>query len=336
MVTKIDKYNPAIDLLRILAILAVLLIHTSTKVLELTHFDFVGHPFSFFINQVTRFAVPVFFLISAFLLELNYPQKFNYFTYLKERFLRLFLPYLFWSLIYFYFIYPGGNNFPLSLLSGGASYQLYFIPSLFVFYLFFPLLHNCQQFFSKKSSLLFFGLLQIILLVNDYYFKPLPLPQPIGVFILNLDVFILGILASHHQDNILNFVKKFKYLFLFLILLLVSVITLDAGLNYQKTGNYLFFYSNWRPLAFIYTLLLSSFLYFKFSDLKLNPNLIKKLASYSFFVYFIHIIFIEIICQHFPKIYSFHTPTLFLLTAIPSYLLAFIASKIPRLSRLTG
>jgi probable poly-beta-1,6-N-acetyl-D-glucosamine export protein len=322
--------------LRILAILSVLLIHTSTKVLELTHFDFVGHPFSFFINQLTRFAVPVFFLISAFLLELTYPQNFKYITYIKQRFLRLFLPYLFWSLIYFYIIYPGGNNFPLALLSGGASYQLYFIPSLFVFYLFFPLLHNCQNFFNNKSSLLFFGFLQICLLANDYYLKPLPIPQPIGVFILNFDVFILGIIASHHQDNILNFVKKYKYPFLSTIILLVLAITFDAGWHYQKTGNYLFFYSNWRPLAFIYTLFLSSFLYFKFSSLKINPILIKKLASYSFFVYFIHIIFIEIICQHLPKNFSYHTPTLFLLTAIPSYLLAFATSKIPNLNKLTG
>jgi probable poly-beta-1,6-N-acetyl-D-glucosamine export protein len=334
--TKVDTYNPAIDLLRILAIISVLLIHTSTKVLELTKYDFVGHPFSFFINEATRFAVPVFFLISAFLLELNYPQKFKYSVYFKQRISRLFLPYLFWSLIYFFFIYPGGNNFFLSFLSGGASYQLYFIPSLFIFYLFFPILHNLQKFFSNKFSLIFFGLLQLGLLTNDYYFKPMPLPQPIGVFILNLDVFILGILACHYQNNILNFVKKYKYLLISSNFILAFAITFDAAWRYQQTNNYLFFYSNWRPLAFIYTLSISSLLFYYFSKTKINHDIIKKLSSYSFFVYFIHIIFIEIVCQNFPKFFSSHTPVLFLLVAIPSYLLAFIASKIPHLSRLTG
>lgn len=336
METKVDKYNPSIDLLRILAIVSVLLIHTSTKVLDLVKYDFIGHPFSFFIDQVTRFAVPVFFLISAFLLELNYPQNFKYSSYIKQRFSRLFLPYLFWSVIYFFIVYPGENNFPLNLLLGNSSYQLYFIPSLFIFYLFFPFLHNSQKFLTNKFSILVLGLLQLGLLVNDYYFKPLVLPQPIGVFILNFDIFILGIIASHHQNDILNFVKKYKYLFLSFTIILAFAITFDAGWQYQHTKNYLFFYSNWRPLAFIYTLSTSSLLFYYFSKLKINNDLIKKLSSYSFFVYFIHIIFIEIVCQNFPKFFSIHTPILFLFAATPSYLLAYIVSKIPYLSRLTG
>lgn len=336
METKTDKYNPAIDLLRILAIISVLLIHTSTKVLELSRLDFSNHYFSFFIDQATRFAVPIFFLISAFLLELTYPRDFKYLTYIKQRFFRLFLPYLFWSLIYFYVIYPGSNNFPLALLSGGASYQLYFIPSLFIFYLFFPLMHNCLKYFKNKYILLILAILQLLLLGNDYYLKPLPLPQPIGVFILNFDIFVLGIIASHYQKNILDFVKQYKFILTLLTIILAFAITFDAAWQYQHTNNYLFFYSNWRPLAFIYTLSISSLLFYQFSKLKISHDLIKKLSSYSFFVYFIHIIFIEIICQKLPSIFSSNTPILFLLVFIPSYLSAYLASKIPHLSRLTG
>jgi surface polysaccharide O-acyltransferase-like enzyme len=131
---KESKYNPVIDLIRTIAILAVILIHSTTKILGFFQNDLLHHPLTLFLNQSSRFAVPLFFLISAFVLELNYPQNFNYLFYLKKRFSRLFLPYFFWSLIYYYFVYTyHSQNFVSALFLGTASYQLYFITALFIF-----------------------------------------------------------------------------------------------------------------------------------------------------------------------------------------------------------
>lgn len=332
-----DKYNPAIDLLRIISIFSVLLIHTTTKILDYFKYDLVNQTFVLFLNQASRFAVPLFFLISAFVLELNFPQNFKYFSYLKKRFSRLFLPYFLWSVLYYFIVYPlQSKNFFTALVLGDSSYQLYFIPSLFIFYLIFPIIHQNINFFIKKSTLIIFVLLQITLLSIDYYYHALPFPYPVSVFLLNFDVFVLGVIACRFQNSILNFVKKYQLLFITISLLLAIFITWEGRSLYLQTQNYLSFYSQWRPSVFIYSLILSSILFFLLKKIKLNVSLIKKIASYSFFVYFIHVIFIEIFWSLLPHSLLSHSIILFLIVLIPSYLLAFLASKIKFLSRLTS
>jgi len=334
---KEENYNSAIDLLRILSILSVILIHTTTKILEYTKYDLVNHSLTLSLNQFPRFAVPLFFLISAFVLELNYPQKFNYFSYLKKRFSRLFLPYLFWSVVYYFVIYPiQSKSFIANLFLGDASYQLYFIPALFIFYIIFPLFHNYLKFIINKFSLLILGLIQIILLSYDYYIHPLPFPHPVSVFLLNFNVFILGILASHYQKNILTFVQKYRWHFLFISILLSLFIFFEGKTFYLKTNNYLSFYSQWRPSIYIYTLLIGPLFYYIFSNIRLKINLIKKIASYSFLVYFIHVIFIELIWKILPKTVLINPLVPFVFVSILSYLTALIVSKIPYLSKITG
>lgn len=79
------QYVKAIDALRVVSILAVVLIHTTTRTIETTHNNLTDFPFTLFLNQIARFAVPLFILISGFVLELNYQNHANYFAYLKKR-----------------------------------------------------------------------------------------------------------------------------------------------------------------------------------------------------------------------------------------------------------
>jgi len=151
-------YNPIIDILRTISIFAVILVHTTTRTLEASSFALLKIPWTLFLNQIARFAVPLFFMIPGFVLELNYHLHENYLTYLKKRFSRIFIPYLFWSLIYYLFVYYKGRdpNFISALLRGDASYQLYFIPALLIFYLLFPLIHNFCTYILNKWLLIIF------------------------------------------------------------------------------------------------------------------------------------------------------------------------------------
>lgn len=316
---------------------SVVMIHVTTRILEAANYDLVHQSLTLFFNQATRFAVPIFFLISSFLLELNYPLKFDYLTYFKKRFLRLFIPYLFWSLIYHFFVYTIHNqNFFLDLLSGNASYQLYFIPTLLLFYLIFPYLHQHYAFFIKKSTLIILTISQLILLSIDYYYHPLPLPYPLSVFVLNFEFFLLGLIVYRQKDLILSFVKKFRYLFLSLSLLLAFFVTWEGRNLYLKTNNYLSFYSQWRPSVFFYSLSISAFLFYFFQRVKTNLSLIKILARNSFFVFFVHIIVLELSWKFIPHSLLNFAPFYFLIVATISYLLAIIVSKIPILNRLTN
>ena len=339
-------YNPAIDLLRIIAILAVILIHTTTRTLELSSYHLDQVPLSLFLNQISRFAVPLFFLISGFVLELNYPFHATYFTYLKKRFNRILIPYILWSTIYYFFVYTSHKgDFFEALMKGDASHQLYFIPTLLIFYLLFPLIHRYYHLFARRWVVAILGLFQLIFLYQDYYVHPLSFFNPINIALLNYYVFFLGIIASHHQELIMAFIKKWAYVLVIASTAMGGFIFFEGRNLYFKTHNYLSFYSQWRPSVFFYTVFLTSTLSYFLSRVKLSPN-IKKLSNLSFFVFFIHIIVLEVIWHtigislfqhdHHTIQQPWYDPLYFILVATSSFSLAYIAHKIPRLSKLTG
>jgi surface polysaccharide O-acyltransferase-like enzyme len=342
-------YNPVVDILRIISILAVVVIHTTTRTLETSSFALAKIPWSIFLNQIARFAVPLFFMISGFVLELNYHLHESYLTYLKKRFSRIIIPYVFWSAIYYYFVYNTnhGASFLDSLLKGDASYQLYFIPALLIFYLIFPLIHNFCDFLLNKWILIIFGLIQLALLFYDYNIHPLQLYPPIGTALFNFYAFFLGIVLARNQDRFKNFINKWKFLLLLATLIFALIVFFEGFNGYLKTHNYLTFYSSWRPSVLIYTLFLSGFLYWVF-DRKLKfINVIKKLSHLSFFVFFIHVIILETIWSlvglkllqvtNGKIIYNiWFDPLYFLTVTAISFGIAFMVHKIPYLNKLTG
>jgi len=256
-------YHPEIDFIRIICTFSVIMIHITTKILAVSGNDLFGHPFTLFLNQLSSFAVPIFFMISAFGLKLNYSANLKFFPYLKQRLSKILLPYLFWSFIYYYFVYPhNSQSFFRVLLLGGASYQLYFIPTLFIFYLLFPLIYRYFKFISRPLPLIILFIIQFIFLSIDYYYRPLSFAYPIKVFILNFIFFILGMLAGEYQSEIYNFVKAHQKKIIFLSLIFALYITFESAFRYFKTQNYLSFYSQWRPGILLYSISLSSLLYY--------------------------------------------------------------------------
>jgi surface polysaccharide O-acyltransferase-like enzyme len=341
-VDKKNRYIPAIDAMRAIAILAVIAIHTTTKTLAASN-DIPGFTFTFFINQATRFAVPLFFMISGFVLELNYSFNQNYFIYFKKRLSKIFLPYLFWSLIYFYLVYPHPltSFWPLKdvLLYGTASYQLYFIPALLVFYAFFPLFNLCYRFLANKWVMLALGIVQLYLLYQTYYIRPLPVPYPFAIALLNYYPFLLGMVASHHQD-FLQRIIRWKIAIGILSAVLAVAVFIQGRTLYLKTHNYLYFYTQWRPSVLIYTIAIAALLYILFNKLNLNIKIIQTFSKLSFFVFFIHIIILEQFWNFIGKKIVggeiFFNLLFFLAIVGISYLVAYLAHKIPLLSKITG
>lgn len=342
-------YNPVIDILRTISIFAVILVHTTTRTLEVTSYSLLKTPWTLFLNQIARFAVPLFFMISGFVLELNYHLHENYLTYLKKRFSRIFIPYLFWSIIYYFFVYYKNRNpnFLNSLLRGDASYQLYFIPSLLIFYLLFPLIHKYFKIIGNKWVMIALGLIELILLFYDYNIKPLPLFYPLSIALLNYFVFIFGIALARNQERFLSFIRKWKLILLFGTATFGFFIFYEGLTGYLTTHNYLDFYSSWRPSVLIYTIFFAGSMYWIF-DRKLKfISIIKAFSRLSFFVFFTHIIVLEALWYGFLKNAFevshktiaqtlWYDPLYFLLVTIISFAVAFIVHKIPYLSKLTG
>ncbi|HSW48489.1 MAG TPA: acyltransferase, partial [Candidatus Saccharimonadales bacterium] len=297
---KQTKYDPAIDLIRIISILAVIMIHTSTRTLEASHFQLTKTPWTLFLNQISRFAVPVFFMLSGFVLELNFQFHLNYLNYLKKRITRIFVPFVFWSGIYYFIVYrQHTEGFFQSVVSGDASYQLYFIPSLLIFYFFFPLINKYYSLIFSKLIIIPLGILEIYLLYFDYSVKPLNIYSPIKIVLLNYFIFILGVFCGRHKTKIILEINKWRYLLLSLTFLVGGFVFYEGFDGYMKTKNYLTFYSQWRVSVLIYSILISGVLYNLFQRNLPKRNFIKKLSSLTFFIFFIHVIVLELIWSFF-------------------------------------
>lgn len=137
-----------LDFTRVLAMLAVIMIHvTSGFVYADSRFTLWGVNPAFFLNQLSRFAVPLFLLLSGLSLELG-KQDVSPGAFYKRRLWKIGIPYLIWSLLYFFYNWYTGqsiwtlNNVISALLKGSAASHLYFIVALFQLYALYPLLQK--------------------------------------------------------------------------------------------------------------------------------------------------------------------------------------------------
>ena len=337
----------SIDCMRGVAILAVLLIHVTTRTLEASKFDLTDFSLTLFLNQITRFAVPLFFIISGFVLELSFKEE-SYWSFIKRRFSKIFIPYIFWSAFYYLVIYNNNHDNSLKvILTGNASYQLYFIPALLVFYCTFPFIHKLYKYISNRVFLIAFSLFEVGLLYINYYVKAFDLGDSINVMILGYFFFVIGIIAARNKDKIDIFVKKTRTILTTLMLFGGIYIFWEGRNGYLMTHNYLTYYSQWRPSVLIYTILVCLTLYYYFEHTRLQGLLISRFSKHSFLVFFIHVavletfwlllgknLFIDISGTFVGKLVF--DPIFFGAVASISFLLAYLLHKIPKLRHLIG
>ena len=166
----ISMYKSAV--IKGLAISAVVLLHILAYLPGIYHAEY--QLFYITLDQLSRFCVPVFLMLSGYGLATQYEhKKIRYAEFVKKRVIKLLPLYLLWSVASILIIssVPGwsfGNQpeqIPVQLLLGQADYHLYFLPVLFQLYLLFPLLFTLQ----KKPKLLLFLALTIQAILYLWY-----------------------------------------------------------------------------------------------------------------------------------------------------------------------
>ncbi len=172
--------------------------------------------FATFIDQFTRFTVPVFFFLSGFGLTsqfLQKPPKLS--TYYRFRLGKIFAPFLLWSFITAFrhidylldempwreaFV-PTALRFLKFLFIDGFDYQYYFVIVIFQFYLLFPLIFKLAK---NRWFLLGVLLLQLAFMSPvEGYLEPFGWELP--AFHSNLLLFygfycVAGMYAAWHRD----------------------------------------------------------------------------------------------------------------------------------------
>ncbi|HWQ75764.1 MAG TPA: acyltransferase [Syntrophomonas sp.] len=132
------------DLLRTVAALTVIGIHVSASYVYTSIWGCLA-------NQFARFAVPLFIIMSGFLL-FNADQRRDSFSaadFYRRRFGKILWPYFLWSLFYCCLTSVIGADFPSGLLRlpsqllwGNAYYHLYFVIIIIQMYILYPLLYR--------------------------------------------------------------------------------------------------------------------------------------------------------------------------------------------------
>ncbi|WP_248930497.1 acyltransferase [Paenibacillus hamazuiensis] len=160
-----------LDIVRAIAILAVLTIHgTSEATVELPSGS-IGQSIYLAINKLSNFAVPVFIFLSGLVLFYRYSGDWGArqaAQFYRKRIQQIVIPYLIWS--FFYYIYDqwlvdrtrirlDWREFAELLPWSDAAYHLYFIVIIVQFYLLFPLLMTlCARFVWFRRLLWLVGL----------------------------------------------------------------------------------------------------------------------------------------------------------------------------------
>lgn len=169
-----------IDFLRVLATFSVIFVHVSASILyqygSISNFDWwIGNIY----DSTFRFCVPIFLMITGALIL---PKTYNSTSeYLKKRFLRILLPFLFWSIVYiakdlFLKLNHGADmnyievfTYSFIQLKNGASYHLWYIYLIIGLYLFFPIIGKWIT-NSNKNEIKYFLVIWFLTIVAQLPF----------------------------------------------------------------------------------------------------------------------------------------------------------------------
>jgi surface polysaccharide O-acyltransferase-like enzyme len=293
---------PALDTIRVVASFCVVFIHVSAY-MATTGDEKSLDWWSVNIAQALLFwPVPVFFMISGFLLLGFKGERFR--DFYRKRAVAIFLPALFW--IIFYLIwghYVRGHPEALSdaipiLLSGSISDHLYFLVALLGIYLFVPFF---RYFFQQANGVivLAFGLLMTLLWVADYGINKWVLDQwgrtSASLPMIFLGYFVIGYGYKLTLDLLDN--KEVRWVFgsawLLGFLLCVWIKYLEAA---ASAGEIPFFYANsyfGLPLFIVSVAIFPLMIRATIVARMGKYRIIKLLAGSAFGIYLVHVALLD-------------------------------------------
>ncbi len=292
-----------IDWVRSISICSVVLLHSSSLfVSRYSRLTLLGVTPALLCNQVTRFCVPVFFMLSGLGLSISkQPLKLPYFW--LYRFRRIGLPYILWTCFYYLLDSQFNSKCLLSinslydlgklLITGGAASHLWYIPVLLQLYFLFPALKCLLKRFPILTLIFSFLLSMVCTLI---LYIPLPITGwwrpylwrlfPTWVFYFSLGI----ILPEKAADHIRVFIKKHRPVLVLVTVIIALVYSWDA----RHSGNL----DSIKPHLFIYSPLCFLMLESSWDRLRRFPSLgslSSFVARHSMTIYFSHVFFLRLL-----------------------------------------
>lgn len=272
------------DIIRGIAIIAVLLIHISATALNNAG-NFAQEQLVIWINQMMRFAVPIFLVLSGWGLTISGKHNQKYTVFLKSKLSKILFWYLLWSVIYYAFNTKTFNltTFAKDVFLGTSSYHLYYVPIIIVFYVIYPFFYNV---FSNGFALLCFLLLTIISQCVGIFVGISFLNHPLNIFNW-LFFFVFGVWLAKNFSGKVEWIKRQPILWVTLFILTGCILVIEVNVTIETLGISLSTTST-RPSVIIFSIVsLIAFISVNWNGM-LKKTLI-NLASVSYGIYLSHV-----------------------------------------------
>lgn|SRR5574344_86530 len=244
--------NIAIDTLRTVSTLLVILLHISAEYVIKSMNDFTFDS-SFWISNIvdsfSRICVPLFVLISGmFLVGRNETFEQSY----QKRASRILIPLIAWTIIYL--LYRMSISFVVSniidikslfvsVILGCPFYHMWYLFMIIGLYLITPLLNNSISKISRNNLWIVAILFLLFGMVNSCYDEFFNNNVFFMLWFINyLGYFILGYLIKDYK-------KRFPFYFLFSVYIISSILIAFLSLYTIKTYHNLFFYGYLTPFV---------------------------------------------------------------------------------------
>jgi surface polysaccharide O-acyltransferase-like enzyme len=292
-----------IDAIRAIACFMVVFLHSAGPVLY--KYNEVGLSNWFVANvydSIVRVCVPLFFMISGFLLLQKDESLADFFS---KRLSKLFIPIVFWSI---FFVFWGNviekSRTPLledfkSLILQPSYYHLWFLYALVGLYLFVPILRKVTH--NSDNTLLIYYIYIWIIAVSIIPFieKITGIESRIDLNSISgfIGYFILGLILGRKQIS----AKVFYSCVIIYALSIVMTVTGTYVLTLQNNGIFVGYFYNYFSLNVIvgagacFIVIKYLFLNNNLTQKPLLTKFITTISSCSFGIYLVHPVFLFVL-----------------------------------------
>jgi surface polysaccharide O-acyltransferase-like enzyme len=211
-----------------------------------------------------KFAVPMFIFITGLVLFYNYDGGVRFFPFVRKRFRDIGLPYLPWALLYALrghhpaLSWESVRRLGLEVLTGTASYHLWYIVMIFQLYLLFPLLQRAVL-RADRSAAAAKGGAAVLILLGMFYVWYTGVRGTFSDAVGRLSIPVLSDLFTTYDDrNALHFFYYF-------------LLGAAAGLHLERWKAFLTAYRAYIRIG--YGVMFGVMLYVTISRFQLSPHL---------------------------------------------------------------
>lgn len=300
------------DNLKAISIILVILIHILAiyRDMYLANNNMLYYFILSFADSFTRVAVPMFFMITGIFMLNKEPEK-SYNVYIKKRLLKLLIPLIVFSIIYYLFenIEAGNKLSTLTFFqqltsSDGARYHLWFMYEIIKIYLLIPFLYVMINNLNKKSLknliiLLFImgNLIQFIELMTNRYNINLFSGIPFNRTTICINYLFVGYYLYKYDLKS----KTRKIIYVGAILSLIALPITDLFFIDGMRNDLLFVATSVFPiLPTLALFLIFKNNYHKWNIMKKVEPITSFIAKQSLWIYLIHVIVMELLMKYLP------------------------------------